>query len=198
MVKSVTSGKPIKDIAFLHTGGAIDLDLTWGKGGLYKGTGIMPKFRFDLRKCGNMVVNLKDGIPILNQSVSSIVFDPPFLVRKKWRKSENWLFRHFCGYDSVAEAKQFFGTVIREGKRVLKKNGIMIIKIQDSTLSHGRTFWASHEIFQIAVENGLEPVDKFIEVAPVPKPLAPHIKEQRTARKVHCTWWVFKKSERRF
>jgi len=193
MVKSVTSSKPIADIAFLHTGGEIDVDLTWGEGGIYRGTTIKPKIRIDQREGGDIQADLCNGILLPDRSAKSIVFDLPFVVRRNWDKSDHYIFRKYCGFHTKDEARKFYYTVILDAKRVLKRYGFLIVKIQDSSLKDGGTFWAAQEVFQMAIASGYIAVDQFIEIAPVPKPLPANVKRQQKARKIHCTWWVFKK-----
>lgn len=192
MVKSVTQ-TPMKSIANLHCGGAIDVDLTFGQGGIYLKTDILPWIRIDKRKGGNIVADIRFGVPLPPLSVDSVVFDPPFIVRRNWRLKKHWIFDKYTAYDCVDEGIAFLTCGIAEAHRILRKKGKLVVKIQNCSLGDGRTFWASQKVFQLALELGFTAIDQIIEVSPVPKPMPASVKVQKSARKIHCTWWVFKK-----
>ena len=85
LIKSVSydQSEIIKNILKLHTeNGVIDCDPTYSKGNFYKNTGIpAPEFKFDINPQTEDTVKADARhLPLENNSIDCVMFDPPFLA----------------------------------------------------------------------------------------------------------------------
>jgi len=194
MIKSLTK-TPLRDILSLHCKKMpIELDLTWGKGNLWKGLPI-PAMRNALsdNHGSNMSFDFREEWPVKNDSISGIIYDPPFLIKRG--RTNSFMIEKFSCFSSVEEATKAHQEVIRRAFDALKLYGKFVVKIQDHTCDHGRVYFASQKIFSLALEVGFVAVDHFVQIG---KPLIdPRVKKQLTARKSHVDWFVFEKSKKK-
>ena len=82
----------IRNILRLHVPGRkIDCDPTFSTGGFYNGTGIEPpKLCFDIEPQAEGVVQADARhLPLENESIPCMMFDPPYYDEKGWNPSEN-------------------------------------------------------------------------------------------------------------
>jgi len=126
----------------------LDVDLTYSTGKMYERAGFeKPKRRFDIKPRSVDVekASVVDSVPIENMSVGSIMFDPPFLVGKQFAeiaktydksKSSNIFGDRFGSFKDLNEAVNMWGSGIAEASRILKLDGKLFVKIQD-TVSFG-------------------------------------------------------------
>lgn len=87
LIKSVSfdQNEIIKGIIKLHVPqGYIDCDPTYSKGYFYKSTGIQePKHKFDiLPQTSDTIKANAENLPLEEESINCIMFDPPFLATK--------------------------------------------------------------------------------------------------------------------
>lgn len=166
----------------------IDLDPCFNKGSFYKNDVVAkPKYRFDIKPLIPSVLpgdvrnlNLKD------KSVKCVIFDPPFIVSGQ----SSFIADRYDYFDSVDQLKDFYENSFREILRVLKGNGLLIIKTQD--FINGRKSYSMLDyIFNLSKEMGLIYKDIFILLAKS-RPIRPP-KKQQHARKYHCYFLVFRK-----
>ena len=135
-----------------------------------------------------------DDLPIENESVSSIMFDPPFLPNRNLKTNNIGIMRK--RFKSIGEKDcdfselfDFYKSSTREFYRILNKKGVLVFKCQDSTNSK---FFASHvKVYNYAIECGFEAIDLFILLAK--SVLIRTDLKQRHARKYHSYFWVFQK-----
>jgi hypothetical protein len=84
MVKSISydQSEIIKAILHLHVpAGRIDCDPTYSKGNIYKNTGIEPpKYKFDIELIEEVELGDSRNLPLINNSIGCMMFDPPFLA----------------------------------------------------------------------------------------------------------------------
>ena len=76
-----------------------------------------------------------------------------------------------------------------EYKRVLKPNGILIFKCQD-TVSSGKQWFSHSHIMNMAVNVGFYPKDLFMLLAKN-RIIGHNHSNQKHARKFHSYFWVF-------
>jgi hypothetical protein len=204
MIKSVNDSEVqiIKDIAALHTKGKFDVDITYSKGEIWKKVGMDPKHKFDKypQTKDTIQADASTRIPMQNNSVESVFFDPPFLVRagKVGGKDTGMMTGRFTGFESVDALWEMISGSIHEAARILKPGGVLVIKLQD--VSHGGSkyntkgfYMSTAEAYNYAVQAGLRPLDRFIYENKNPMPLPPSVKQQNIAKKVHNDFLVFKK-----
>tara|TARA_Y100001973_G_C5033858_1_gene249397 strand:+ start:51 stop:659 length:609 start_codon:yes stop_codon:yes gene_type:complete len=170
----------------------IELDPTYSKGNFYKdfpkpkfASDIMPRFDF-VKKMNSTQLNFKSN------SLNSICFDPPFLIgygNAKANKNINALrFGIFKYYEDVLE---YYKKSVKEFRRILKVNGILLFKSQDYSVSSNKSYFLHNDVYNICTEKNFEGIDLFILLAKN-RIYNPNLK-QRHSRKFHCYWYVFKK-----
>lgn len=82
-IKSInySQAEIIQNICSLHKIKNIDLDLTYSKGSMYKGSSIFPKIKLDISSMPYIsAMSDARNIPLRKNSIESIMFDPPFLA----------------------------------------------------------------------------------------------------------------------
>ena len=180
----------------------IDCDPTYSKGNFYKDTGIQePKYKFDLfPQTWDTIKADARNLPLEDESLNCIMFDPPFLATKGKSLGEdnhnNKINKRFGVYPSEKELHQFYIDAMKEFYRILKLNGILIFKCQDK-VSSGKQYMTHCFVWQEAVKIGFYPKDLFILLAKNRLVADWQLKNQKNARKFHSYFWVFEKSSRR-
>lgn len=182
----------IKDILTLYSPNGIDLDPTFSKGGFYKNI-IEPRLKFDLLPQRNDVIEADcRNLPIENNSIGCIMFDPPFTagIPKDKEKLDNGLIRkRFSMFKNMKIGYKFYEESLKEFYRILKNNGVLIFKCQD-TVSQG-TQWLTHvHIINQAEKLGFFSKDLFI-LGTKNRIIGIHHHKQYHARKYHSYFLVF-------
>lgn len=93
-----------------------------------------PKYKFDLYPQTEDTIKLEtEGvIPLNDNSVSSIMFDPPFIIHGGSEiKDTSRTVNRFSGYVNREALYRSYYLWIKECYRVLKPDGILILKHQD-------------------------------------------------------------------
>ena len=204
LVKNISydQSEIIRNILRLHVpGGKIDCDPTFSIGGFYKGIGIeMPELRFDIVPQTEGVVQADARhLPLEDESISCMMFDPPFLATtgKSLREGTgNIINRRFGVFSNEDELFRFYRDALAEAYRVLKQEGVLIFKIQDK-VSSGKQYWSHVFVMNEAVKVGFYPLDLFILLAKARLVADWQAKNQQHARKFASFFWVFKKCDKR-
>ena len=204
LVKSISfdQGEIIRNILKLHVReGKIDCDPTFSTGAFYNGTGVeAPALRFDIRPQMDGVVQADArGLPLPEESLSCMILDPPFLATTGKSLTEgcgNRINRRFGVYGREKELHRCYADMLREAHRVLKPDGILIFKCQDK-VSSGKQYFTHVFVMDAAVEVGFYPKDLFILLAKNRLVADWQARNQKTARKFHCYFWVFQGKDRR-
>ena len=204
LVKSISfdQGEIIRNILKLHVPeGKIDCDPTFSTGAFYSGTGIeAPPLRSDIHpQIDGVILADARNLPLPDESLSCMILDPPFLATTGKSLTEgdgNRINRRFGVYPNEKSLHRCYADMLREAHRVLKPNGILIFKCQDK-VSSGKQYFTHVFVMNTAVEVGFYPKDLFILLARNRLVADWQAKNQKTARKFHCYFWVFQKSDRR-
>lgn len=193
LVKSVSDSQDeiLRWIMQLYAPDGFDLDPTYSKGVFYKNIP-EPRLKFDLKPQTKDVkqANCTD-LPIDDNSVSSVIFDPPFIFGHHGGLGTKAMERRFGSFYNFAELKDMYRKSLKEFWRVLKKKGYLFFKCQD--LTDSKTTMTHCLVYNWAKAAGFYPQDIFILATKnriIYKPNA----TQRHARKFHSYWWVFKKT----
>tara|TARA_R110000851_G_scaffold319082_1_gene483307 strand:+ start:434 stop:1045 length:612 start_codon:yes stop_codon:yes gene_type:complete len=129
----------IKGAMKLYNISRIDADLTYGNGGFYK-TIEKPVRCFDIDgDLEGVEQAASNDTPLGNQSINSLMFDPPFLTYIRAAREGNGsmvMSRRFAGYWRYDELEEHYKSTLKEAHRVLKPKGIMIFKCQDIIHNH--------------------------------------------------------------
>ena len=182
-------------IKTLYCPEGFECDLTYGNGGFWK-TIEKPKYCFDITPLHEGVVQAPSSrIPLPSDSLSNLVFDPPFMTYvKNGRDHKNGkvaLTARFGGYYTYLELEDHYKNTLYDACRVLKKNGIMVFKCQD--IIHNHQMHCTHvKVINMAESIRLRLKDLFILCAKHRMP-GPQKGTQRHARIFHSYFLVFEK-----
>jgi len=179
--------------------GIIDCDPTYSKGVFYKKNNVIPpKLKFDLYPVLDDVVKSdSSNLPLDNESLDSIMFDPPFVVSKgpslkKNKEGSNIISSRFSSFESIPKLWDYYNKSLIEFYRILKPGGILIFKCQD-TVSGGKNYFSHNHVMNKALETGFYTKDLFILLAK--NRIIGKMKKQQHARKYHSYFWVFQKKK---
>jgi hypothetical protein len=187
----------IKDILKLHVPqGFIDCDPTYSKGNFYKNIQ-KPFHKFDLYpQTTDTIKSCATDLPLYDNSVNCIMFDPPFLATsgpsmKKNTENRNIIIERFGVFKNETLLHEFYNKSLKEFYRILNKNGVLIFKCQDK-VSGGKNYMTHNIIMMQAYNIGFYPKDLFILNAKNRIISGKH-KNQLHCRKFHSYFWVFEK-----
>lgn len=201
MIKSTSYSQEeiIKNIISLHMDGRdIECDPTYSKGNFYKKIS-RPKYTYDLFPQDAQTVQADaSNLPLLNESIGSIMFDPPFVISKGPslavdKKGTNIISSRFSSFETPKLLWDFYEASLKEFYRVLKNKGVLIFKCQD-TVSGGKNYFSHVFIINKALEIGFYPKDLFI-LAAKNRLISGKIQKQIHARKFHSYFLVFTKEK---
>lgn len=204
VIKSINYSQTdlIADIIKLHVPqGYIDCDCTYSKGQFYADGKVKdPIYKFDLSPQSNDVVMADSrSLPLNDKSINCLMFDPPFLATKGKSLEQNKgnvINRRFGVYPDEQSLHTFYVDSIKEAYRVLNDDGIFIFKCQDK-VSSSKQYMSHVFICNMAVSNGFYPKDLFILLAKNRLVADWQAKNQKNARKFHCYFWVFQKTNKK-
>ena len=160
-----------------------DCDMTYSKGNFYGNFKIKncddesieivipsPKYKFDVYPQTEDTVKIEPlkPLPLENNSINSIVYDPPFVIAPKECKSminpksgSNLIQKRFSSFYPLSELFETYYFHLTEFKRVLKEDGIVIFKCQD-TVSARKQICTPSFVWFLCECLGLTMVDKFV------------------------------------
>ena len=184
--------KAIQQI-FLRDDKWFDLDCTYSKGNFYKNIK-EPKLKSDLMPKFDDVVkdDCRELKHIKNESIESIVFDPPFLFRKRKAINNDKICKRFSYFKSYENLIDMYNKSIDCFYNKLKKGGYVFFKCQDMT--DGKFYCTHNDIINYATHNGFELKDIIIKATK--NKLQKDAKQQNCVAKVHSYWLVFKKKDK--
>lgn len=181
----------IKNIIKLHCPQGIELDPTYSKGNFYKNTGIdEPLEKFDLYPITDdtLCADAAD-LPHMDESIGSIMFDPPFVVGHTKNKPTGIIGERFHGFRYIKDLWEWYSDCIAEFHRILKPNGVLIFKCQD-TISSGKQHLSHVHVINECQQRGFYCKDLFVLLAKN-RIIGHNHKKQQHARKFHSYFLVF-------
>ena len=203
MVKSISFDEQeiIQGILKLHCEYPIELDATYSKGNFYKKGIEAPKYKYDLEPQSPDVVQANaEHLPLADECINTIMFDPPFLATKGKslliNNDSNKLNKRFGVYPTEKELFSFYKKALKEFYRLLNNKGILIVKCQDK-VSGGKQYFSHNFIINEAQKLGFYTKDMFILLAKHRLVANWQLKNQKNARKFHSYYLVFEKSNRK-
>ena len=177
----------LKTMIELYVPYGFDLDPTYSKGIFYEKLE-PPQLQYDINS------NYEDRrhdcrkLPIDNESIRSIVFDPPFLAGGG---STGIMNNRFGNFDNFSSLWKFYNESLREFYRILYNRGFLFFKCQDC-LNGGQQYFSHCQIYNMALSFGFKPRDLAILIKKN-RATPWNIIKQQHLRKHHCYWWVFQK-----
>lgn len=200
MIKSLQFNQQqiIQDIINLYIPSKqIDIDPTYSKGIFYKNAPFnAPIYKFDLYPQIEGVQQADcRNLPFEEESVKSIMFDPPFLATTgpslNSSQNNNLINKRFGVYPNEQALHQMYCDSLKEFWRILKPEGILIFKCQDK-VSSGKQYMTHVYTINMAEEIGFYSLDLFI-LGVESRLVADWQKNQKHARKFHSYFLVFQK-----
>lgn len=141
VIKSVYENQTdiLRGIMALHCPDGFDCDVTYGNGKFYADIPA-PTHKFDIDpQVEGVIAASSIAVPLPNASVSSVVFDPPFLTYVRAGRNGNGnmiMAQRFAGYWTYDELAEHYTATLGEARRILKPKGIVIVKCQDIVHNH--------------------------------------------------------------
>lgn len=162
----------------------------------------LPKHLFDVYPQSDNIKQITpfQRLPLEDNSMGSIVFDPPFVISPKTCKSimENkekscLIHKRFASFYPVSELYYNYYWWIKECYRTLKNNGLLIVKCM-STVSGGYQHNSEEFVFMSAMNMGFYCLDKFILQSKARLISSGKYKKQCHSRKYTSVFYVFQKN----
>lgn len=197
---SFSNDEIIENIMLLHEIERFDLDCTYSTGHFWDKLP-KPKNKSDLIPRFNDVIEASsDNLPFVNESMESIMFDPPFVIAGQTyqdnEEGSSIIAKRFEGFKDFAELKSMYFGTLKDTFRILKNNGILVFKCQD-VVSSGKNHFSHSLIMNMALDVGYYPKDLFILMAKnrINSFNGEKWKNQYHARKHHSYFWVLQKTK---
>lgn len=168
-----------------------DLDCTYSKGVFYKNIK-PPRNKSDLIPVYDDVIkaDCTELNHIQDNTLESIVFDPPFLFRNRKSENNDKMSQRFSYFKSYEELIDMYFKSLDCFKKKLKKGGYVLFKCQDMT--DGKFYCTHNDIINYATSNGY--ILKDIILKKAKSKLQRDAKQQNCVAKIHSYWLVFKKN----
>jgi hypothetical protein len=131
------------------------------------------------------------GVP--SEMFGAVVYDPPHVgpqgrVKSVKRFDVDFGATMACGKQHGWSLSYLYPPFLRQAKRVLKPNGLVLAKITDMVNSH-KSWWAHCDFMRLAQEAGFTVCDLIVKIRRGPM-LSNKWKEAQHARKRHCFWII--------
>lgn len=180
------------------------LDVTYNRGVMWKGTPYTPH-RADISRefspDADTISDCRD-MPFPADSWDVIVFDPPHLPSAVASANSSGIERRQYGLDTSGDYRQgdnidpLFRPFLREAKRVLTQDGIVLAKLADFVHNH-KYQWSHVAFIQAAIAEGMTPCDVVIKADPT----AGNLKSSKWQhvhhlRRGHAYWIVIRRDAR--
>jgi hypothetical protein len=184
----------ISGILEIYNGGqGVQLDPTFSTGRFWKGLP-SPSLKFDLSpQLPDIIQANCISLPLESDTVSSIMFDPPFIIGVGESKT-GIMTNRFSGFKSLNSLKSLYTSSLTEFSRILVKNGLLIFKCQD-TVTGGKQFLSHCFIISEAEKLGYFCHDIIILVRRG-RIVDPKWGKQQHAYKTHSYYLVFSKGNK--
>ncbi len=174
------------------------LDATVNGGRFWKGLD-WPVIGMDIDPSHNpTIVGDNTDMPFKDSSFDVVVYDPPHVPNQGKDRSKDFNVRFGLTLKASREQGYSFASMyppfVAEAHRVLRNEGILLCKIADYVHGH-RYQWAHIDLIQAAQSVGFRPCDCIIKIRKGPI-IDPRWKKAHHARRQHCYWLIFRKSEK--
>lgn len=176
----------------LYCPNGFEVDPTYSKGNFYKKIP-QPKYKYDINPQVDGVIKADcTDLPLEDNSINTIMFDPPFIASIPKKEPTGIMNQRFGYYRNIQnEMWGMYHKALKEFYRILKNEGVLVFKCQD-TIDSCKQCLSHVEIINYAVSLGFYPKDIFILLAKNRVIGATHHNQQH-ARKFHCYFLVFQK-----
>lgn len=189
----------ISNIMSLYKIDQFDLDCTYSRGLFWKNLP-EPKIKTDLVPITKDTVEAdSEHLPFDDNCMSSIMYDPPFVISGKLYKENkdgsSVIAKRFEGYTTYEKLTTNYYNTLLELYRVCEEGGFVVMKCQD-TVSGGKNHFTHAMVMTMAMKVGFYPKDLFILLAKMRiNSFGGKWNKQEHARKYHSYFWVFEKTK---
>lgn len=191
IIKSISfeQDEIIQWIIELYCPGGFELDPTYSVGNFYKEIP-PPVYKFDIQPQIQDVTQADcRNLPLTDASIGSIMFDPPFVGGSRKNGKPGIIKQRFGYYKNIqTELWGMYRDALIEFYRILKQDGVLVFKCQD-TVESSKQYFSHIEIINMALSIGFYPKDLFILLAKS-RLISPSQKNQQHARKFHSYFLV--------
>ena len=137
-----------------------------------------------------------DGVP--DSKFGVVVYDPPHVGPQGRDKSVKRFDVDFgatmkCGKEHGWTLSYLYPPFLKQAKRVLKREGLLLAKITDMVNSH-KSRWAHCDFMRMAEDAGFTVCDLIVKIRNGPM-MSTKWKKAHHARKRHCFWIVCRNSD---
>ena len=175
-----------------------DADITFGNGSFWKAVP-PPSLQFDIdQQVEGVVKACSTNLPVADNSLGSVVFDPPFLTYVRSGRSGNGsmvMSNRYGGYWRYDELEDHYKKTITEVHRILQPKGVFVFKCQD--IIHNHKMHPTHINVVNWCEGTFRLKDMFILTAkariPVPQTKGVAKRVQKHARIHHSYFLVLER-----
>lgn len=170
------------------------LDATYNAGRMWNGSSrTVVSMDIDPRYKTDIVADNREMPGVPDDSYGVVVYDPPHVGPQGRDKSSKRFDVDFgatmeCGKANGWTLSYLYPPFLRQAKRVLKPNGILLAKITDMVNNH-RSKWPHCDFMRMAEESGFTVCDLIVKVRNGPM-RSTKWKTAHHARKRHCFWIV--------
>lgn len=196
-IKSVSYDQQeiIKSIMQLCGIERFDADLTYGNGQFWKDIE-KPVNRFDIDESLQDLTAACSSVstPLADNSISSCMFDPPFLTYVRAGREGNGsmvMAKRFAGYWRYDELAGHYQQTAKEAARILSKKGIFVVKCQD--IIHNHKMHCTHANMIDWCSDWFRLKDLFVLPAKHRMPSPNRTGSQKHARIFHSYFLVFER-----
>jgi hypothetical protein len=170
------------------------LDATYNAGRFWKGSkrrvvsmDIDPQYHTDIAG------DNREMVDVPSKHFGVVVYDPPHVGPQGRDKSSKRFDVDFgatveCGKEHDWNLSYLYPPFLKQAKRVLKPDGLLLAKITDMVNNH-KSKWPHCDFIRMAEEAGFTVCDLIIKIRNGPM-LSTKWKEAHHARKRHCFWIV--------
>ena len=172
--------------------GKFDCDLTYSKGGFYKGKELSaPVYKFDKYPQSDDVSSLDDAYNLEHGTLDSVVVDLPFIIRDS-SSQRSVVDQRYKSFRNVEEMETAYLEMMTLASNLLKTGAILVVKTQDVN-SGGKQIWVHQIVERLAEQLNFEIEDIFINYASHVMARADY-SVQKHARKFHSYFYVLRKN----
>jgi len=185
----------LSGIMELYAPDGFEADISYGNGSFYKNVK-KPHYKYDINpQVEGVIEACSTRLPNLSETLSSVVFDPPFLTYVRQGREGNGkmiMANRFSGYWRYDELEEHYKNTLKECHRVLKKKGIIVFKCQD--IIHNHKMHCTHaNAINWAKERGFSLLDLFVLGATHRLPSPNRKGKQKHARIFHSFFLILQK-----
>lgn len=186
---SFSQDEILRDIYNLYLPDGLHVDCTYSTGNFYVNLP-KPELKFDINPQAPGVIKAASfDLPMEPKSVKSLMFDPPFIASWNVKSKDYLMTSRFSNIKGMSNLRKMYSNSLIEFGRVIKSQGILVVKCQD-TMYAGEQYFNHIYIYNEALKSGFDALDLFVLMS---KNRFMGSGTQRSSRKFHAYFWVFKK-----